>query len=200
MTSIKPTLATRDRLIAAMLDALRRRGLHGIGLNELLKNASAPKGVLYHHFPGGKNELAVVAIQTAVTHLRQTLASLVATNKPPEAILIAWMNGAYQQLEKSLFERGCPLATVALESSAADIDIRTALSEAFQGIRGDIAAMLVQARIDTQRARQLASLIVSAYEGALIQSRVAGNTQAMQDVTAAMARLLEFELQAKGDK
>lgn len=182
-----------------MLDALRRRGLHGIGLNELLKNAAAPKGVLYHHFPGGKNELAVVAIQTAVTHLRHTLAGLVATNQPPEAILIAWMNGAYQQLEKSLFERGCPLATVALESGAADIDIRAALSEAFQGIRGDIAAMLVQARIETQRAGQLASLIVSAYEGALIQSRVAGNTQAMQDVTAAMTRLLEFELQAKGD-
>jgi TetR/AcrR family transcriptional regulator, lmrAB and yxaGH operons repressor len=199
MTSIKSTISTRDRLIAAMLDALRRRGLHGIGLNELLKNASAPKGVLYHHFPGGKNELAVAAIQTAVMHLRQSLASLVGSKQPPEAILIAWMNGAHQQLAKSLFERGCPLATVALESGAADIDIRTALSEAFHGIRGDIAAMLVQARIDTQRAGQLASLIVSAYEGALIQSRVAGHGQTMQDVTAVMTRLLAFELQVKGN-
>ena len=37
-----------------MLGALRRKGYHGVGLNELLADANAPKGVLYHHFPGGK--------------------------------------------------------------------------------------------------------------------------------------------------
>jgi len=51
-----------------MLRALCRTGLHGTGLNELLAQARAraPKGVPYHHFPGGKTELAVVAIEAAV--------------------------------------------------------------------------------------------------------------------------------------
>ena len=57
------TLSTRDKLIAAMADALQRKGLHGVGLNELLSQAQAPKGSLYHHFPGGKTELAVAAIE-----------------------------------------------------------------------------------------------------------------------------------------
>ena len=57
MNATDSTPSTRDRLIAAMLDALRRRGYFGIGLNELLASANAPKGVLYHHFPGGKTEL-----------------------------------------------------------------------------------------------------------------------------------------------
>jgi TetR/AcrR family transcriptional repressor of lmrAB and yxaGH operons len=45
-----------------MLTALRTKGFHGVGLSELLAQAQAPKGVLYHHFPGGKTELAVAAI------------------------------------------------------------------------------------------------------------------------------------------
>ena len=60
------TTPTRTRLITAMADALQRRGLHGVGLNEILRDAQAPKGVLYHHFPGGKTELAVAAIQAIV--------------------------------------------------------------------------------------------------------------------------------------
>ncbi|MFN5881268.1 MAG: TetR/AcrR family transcriptional regulator, partial [Burkholderiales bacterium] len=52
-----------------MGDALRTRGYHGVGLNELLAAAQAPKGVLYHHFPGGKAELAVCAIESVVAKL-----------------------------------------------------------------------------------------------------------------------------------
>ena len=60
------TPGTRDRLIGAMLQALSTRGLHGVGINELLVAARAPKGVLYHHFPGGKTELAVATIEQLV--------------------------------------------------------------------------------------------------------------------------------------
>ena len=52
---------TRERLIAAMSDLLERRGFHGVGLSELLAQAQAPKGVLYHHFPGGKTALMKAA-------------------------------------------------------------------------------------------------------------------------------------------
>ena len=61
---------TRDRLIAAMTDALRRRGFHGVGVSDILQQAGAPKGVLYHHFPGGKAELAVAAIDQGFGQLQ----------------------------------------------------------------------------------------------------------------------------------
>ncbi|MCC6132310.1 MAG: TetR/AcrR family transcriptional regulator, partial [Acidobacteria bacterium] len=43
MTRSAELPATRDRLIAAMSDALQRRGYHGVGLSELLVEAQAPK-------------------------------------------------------------------------------------------------------------------------------------------------------------
>ena len=80
-----------DRLIAAMLNALRRKGYHGVGLSELLTEAGAPKGVLYHHFPGGKSELAIAAIETVVSHMTGGLQKLLTRHADPADALQDWM-------------------------------------------------------------------------------------------------------------
>ncbi|HZF98118.1 MAG TPA: TetR/AcrR family transcriptional regulator [Pseudoxanthomonas sp.] len=112
--------STRDRLIRAMCSGLSRRGLHGVGLTELLAEAGAPKGVLYHHFPGGKDELAVQAIEATVHGICGGMDRALASGLSPWEALQAWMLRAEEGLAGSGFERGCPLGTVALESSPHD--------------------------------------------------------------------------------
>ena len=56
---------SRHILVKTMQSALQSKGLHGVGLNEILKTAGLPKGSLYYHFPGGKEELALAAIANA---------------------------------------------------------------------------------------------------------------------------------------
>ena len=56
---------TRDRLITAAARLFRLRGYHGVGLNEILADADAPKGSMYHHFPNGKADLALAAADWA---------------------------------------------------------------------------------------------------------------------------------------
>lgn len=190
-----PPSGTRDRLVAAMLDALSTRGYHGIGLNELLASAGAPKGVLYHHFPGGKTELAIAAIATVVEQLTTGLDKVMrGAGGDPASALAAWLASAQKRLEKSGFERGCPLATVALETSPDDQALRAALSGAFSAFRERLATALVGAGVTQARAASLAALIVSAYEGALVQARVAGNVQAMRDTSAALLDLVRLSL------
>ena len=188
------TPGTRDRLIGAMLDALRTRGYHGVGLTELLTAAQAPKGVMYHHFPGGKTELAVCAIESVVTQLGADLDRVLLRVGDPADALAAWMASAQRSLEKSGFERGCPLATIALESTADDTTIRAALATGFAGIRARLAAALAGAGLAEPQARSLAALIVSAYEGALLQARVAGSVQAMRDTSEALIGLVRLAL------
>ena len=198
MTTEMPPAGTRERLVAAMLDALRTRGYHGIGLNELLTTASAPKGVLYHHFPGGKTELALAALGSVVGQITADLDKLTHRfGNDPAAALSAWMAAAQKVLEKSGFERGCPLATVALESTPDDAALRTALSEGFGAIRERLGLLLTGAGLPEPKARSLAALIVSAYEGALIQSRVAGSVQTMRDTTDGLLDLIRLHLPAK---
>lgn len=185
---------TRDRLVAAMLDALRTRGYHGAGLTALLAAAQAPKGVLYHHFPGGKAELAVCAIQAVVAKLGADLDQVLQRTGDPVEALGAWMAQAQRVLAGSGFASGCPLATIALESTPDDESIRAALADGFAAIRTRLAVALAGAGMAQEQARGAAALIVSAYEGALVQARVAGSVQAMRDTSEALVGLLRQAL------
>jgi TetR/AcrR family transcriptional repressor of lmrAB and yxaGH operons len=181
---------TRDRLIAAMTDALRRRGLHGIGLTELLQAAGAPKGVLYHHFPGGKTELAIAAIDRVVERMTGGLDQLLATTPDPLDAMRQWIRGATERLQRTGFESGCPLATVALESTPEDKALREALARAFARLRERIALALQAADMPAGRAEGVAALIVAAYEGGLLQARVAHSIEPVQRITDTLLALL----------
>ncbi|MCB1600876.1 MAG: TetR/AcrR family transcriptional regulator [Xanthomonadales bacterium] len=194
MTKADPQTPTRERLIGAMLDALRTRGFHGIGLSELLTQAGAPKGVLYHHFPGGKTELAIAAIESAIAGMLASLDRLLAAHVDPADALEAWMSGAQKLLLASGFERGCPLATVALESTPEDLALRATLSAGFAAIRERLSGALQQHGMSDAAAHQSAMLIVAAYEGALLQARVAGNVNAMADTCAALVSMIRPQL------
>jgi TetR/AcrR family transcriptional regulator, lmrAB and yxaGH operons repressor len=186
---------TRERLIAAMREALSTRGFHGVGLNELLSVAGAPKGVLYHHFPGGKTELAIAAIVAVVEQLGNGLDLVIArSGGDVAAAFSAWMAGAQKLLESSGFERGCPLATVALESTPDDLALRAALSLAFVSLRQRLRQVLEAAGVEATAANNIAALMVSAYEGSLIQARVAGSVAPMREASAALLELIRLSL------
>ena len=187
-----PSPDAKTRLIAAMIDALQRRGLHGSGLTELLTAAQAPKGVLYHHFPGGKTELAVAAVDAVVERLCASLHERMGSANDPAAALMTWINSAQKRLEASGYERGCPLATIALETTEQDVALRAALGTGFARIRVMIADGLLKAGYETRSASSLAALIVAAYEGGLLQARAAGTPEPMTLVGDALLSLLRL--------
>lgn len=181
--------STRDNLINAMTDALQRKGLHGVGLNELLDIAGAPKGSLYHHFPGGKSELAVAAIERISERIDSLFAQLFSHQPDPLNAMHSWLQGALQQLESSGFERGCPLATIALESSADDVEIRAALQRSFYAVRQALSRQLRTYGYADEQAENLAALFVAIYEGGLLQARVAGSSEPLRRAATALFNL-----------
>jgi TetR/AcrR family transcriptional repressor of lmrAB and yxaGH operons len=72
-------LPTKDRLVQAAARLFRSRGFHGVGLNDLLVEAKAPKGSLYHHFPDGKADLALAAATWASDEMLRVIAASFAT-------------------------------------------------------------------------------------------------------------------------
>ncbi|MES2898746.1 MAG: TetR/AcrR family transcriptional regulator [Pseudomonadota bacterium] len=182
---------TRQRLINAMTEALQRRGFHGSGLTELLAAAQAPKGVLYHHFPGGKTELAVAAVHATVERLCALLDHRMSGDDPAAALML-WIEGAQKHLDSSGYERGCPLATIALETTAADVEIRAALAAGFASVRARIGAGLERAGYPAASANALAALLLAAYEGGLLQARAACTPEPMTLVGQALLTILDL--------
>lgn len=74
MTTKSKALSTKERLIRTAADMFRKHGYHGVGLNDLLTEAKAPKGSLYHHFPNGKSDLAMAAATWASDSMLRIIA------------------------------------------------------------------------------------------------------------------------------
>jgi len=167
---------TRSRLVNAMQRTLQRNGLHGTGLTELLAQAKAPKGSLYHHFPGGKEELALAAIEQTAEQLVRFFTRLFAEHDDPLEAIAHWIESALRRIEASEFRLGCPMAAAALDSNAEDIDLRLAINHSFNRVQQQLASHLNTAGYPAEHSADLAALIFSSYEGGLIMARVAGDT------------------------
>ena len=70
--------ASREAFIASTGRLLRRQGYAATGLNEIVSRSGAPKGSLYFHFPGGKEELAAAAMERTGEELRGAIAAVIA--------------------------------------------------------------------------------------------------------------------------
>jgi TetR/AcrR family transcriptional repressor of lmrAB and yxaGH operons len=162
-----------------MRASIQRQGMNATGLNQVLHDAGAPKGVLYHHFPGGKTALTVAAIDASVVQLSASLARAVARTDDVLDSLERWLVRSAEALRSADFERGCPLATVALESAPGDTDIRAALAAGFGRMRDIIAEQLAAQGRTSAEAERAAFAIVAAYEGGLLQARVSGDIEPM---------------------
>ena len=52
----------RDRMVRSAAQLIRRKGVSGTGMREIVIEADAPRGSLQHYFPGGKEELVSDAL------------------------------------------------------------------------------------------------------------------------------------------
>lgn len=109
----------------------RAQGYHATGLNQVLAEGSLPKGSLYFHFPGGKEQLAVESLQRSGEELCAGIAGmLAATADPAEAVdrVLALLG---EHLVATDFREGCPVASVALDAAARSEPIRIACTDVY---------------------------------------------------------------------
>src|SRR5437867_1431285 len=103
---------TRTRLVETTARLLRTQGFYGTGLNQIIAESSTPRGSLYFHFPGGKEELTVEALRQSGVRMTELLRSTFDAHPDPGEALRAYVHAAARAMEKSGWRRGCPIATV----------------------------------------------------------------------------------------
>ncbi len=180
-----PEAPTRARLVAAATRLLARDGYRGLSVAELLHEAGAPSGSLYHHFPGGKEELAATAIREAGAGAQAAMASLLERAGPRPAVE-ALFALALAQARGSGWLLGCPIGTPASDGVAGSEAIRAAVAESLDGWLGVIADALTARGVPQDRAAETAALVIAAYEGAILIARARRDP----DVMSATARRL----------
>lgn len=162
----------RQALVRAAVALFRKQGFAATGLSEILARSGAPKGSLYHYFPGGKAELGEAAVRQAGATVASTLRQL-RDQAPGAADMIqAYVDLLASWMRKSNWRDGCPITTTLLETAGDLPAIAAAGREAFADWAAVLTAALESEGIDPARARRLARFAISALEGALVQAKV----------------------------
>jgi AcrR family transcriptional regulator len=188
------TTSTRERILDASGDLFRRQGLIGTGVKQILALAEAPYGSLYHHFPGGKDELAAETIRRAGDHYLLLVAEKILEH--PD--LVTGVREAFRAAGQTLVETGyadaCPIETVALEVASTNEPLRIATAEVFESWFVALDALLVQHGVTPTRAREVSMVVISSLEGAFVLARAARSTAPLDACADAMADLVAAAL------
>jgi len=188
----------KARVIQTAANLLQRQGYNGTGLSQIIRESATPKGSLYFHFPGGKEELTVAALEASGTEFSEKLRSYITSETDPgDAIEFACATLA-AQLTDSDFQKGCPIATVALEASTSSEAIRAVCASHFQGWQELVEAMLTSRGVEQERASELATTAISAIEGAMLLCRANHDTIPLERVGRQLRYFLEIALSAPG--
>jgi TetR/AcrR family transcriptional repressor of lmrAB and yxaGH operons len=167
--------SSREAFIDTTGRLLRRQGYTGTGLNEIVALSGAPKGSLYFHFPGGKEELAVAAMNRAGEQLAAAITAVLGSSEDLGEALGGLVDALAAGLEASGYRDGCPIATVTLEAAGDSEAVREAAVVAFDGWLTPLQERLVRAGLAPTAAKQRALFVLSAVEGALILARAQHN-------------------------
>jgi TetR/AcrR family transcriptional regulator, lmrAB and yxaGH operons repressor len=164
------------------------RGLNATSLSDVLADSGAPRGSIYHHFPGGKKQLAQDAIswtsEQVLAHLRAC-----AGGTPRE--VLAWFIDLWRQsVAASGGTSGCPVAGIAIDTGSAAGDLMDKARAAFSDWTVELASQLETAGVPQHRAGPIATATLAAMEGALILCRAERSIQPLETTAQELMNLL----------
>lgn len=174
-----------------MLELIQTGGYSGTGLNAVIEHAAAPKGSVYFHFPAGKEELGVAAVELATQQFETLIAEASAATESPGEAVRAVIEALATIVGESDFRLGCPVSVVTLEMGAESERLRQACAVAFESWIAPTAAFLASGGVEAGEARVLATVVVSTIEGAVIVSRAMRSTQPLFSAAEVVVQLID---------
>jgi TetR/AcrR family transcriptional regulator, lmrAB and yxaGH operons repressor len=181
---------TRADLVQTMARLLRDQGYSATGRAQLLEESGVSNGSLYHHFPGGMEQLAEAALMASGQAVADALRE--ALDGAPTAALgvIRFLEVAEGPVTEDGCP-GCPIAPTALESPIINPRLRTAASRCFDQWEGLLAARIRADGWPEASVAEKASAALALIEGALLLARVSGHANHLAHAKRAAVSLLE---------
>jgi TetR/AcrR family transcriptional regulator, lmrAB and yxaGH operons repressor len=168
----------RSRMVESAAMLIRERGIHGVGLREVVAHSGGPRGSLGRFFPGGKTQLMTEALDLALAdvfvELERTLSEAETFPEAIGEIVAPWR---YLLVEHD-FALGCPLAATVVDAITANPDLRVHVSELLARYQATVASVYVKFGEPPAQAAEQSTVLFAALEGALILARARRDVEA----------------------
>lgn len=183
------SLSTKDRMVMSAITLLREQGVPGVTVDAVLAHSGAPRGSVYHHFPGGRAELVLTAGRTAADYITQLLRDASVATEPSEMVdrFVAFWRTALEQTD---YRAGCPV--VALATGNRDLpEADELVRETFTSWHASLRELLVASGWATRRAEADATFIIAAIEGAVVLCKSLRSSAPLDDVAESLRLWLQ---------
>jgi len=163
-------LATRTEVLDRIMESFRKDGYDGASLETISKRVGLGKSSLYHHFPGGKEEMAHAVLAHLNEGLRETFDVVKAEPHPKKKLdlLLDAIDALYEGGKKA-----CLLAR--LGASVDRVRFGAPLKATFSGLMSVLADICRAAGLTAPTARHRAEQAIVRIEGALVVSAAMGD-------------------------
>ena len=187
---------TKDRIVTTSAELFRRQGYNATGIKQIVDEARAPFGSIYHFFPGGKEQLGAETIRWSGAMYGALVPAIFDPAPDVVTAVRTFFAGAAADLADSGYADACPIVTVALEVASVSEPLREACADVFDGWLDSASERLTGAGIAAPRARELAIGMVAALEGAFVLARAQRSTEPLAVAGELMADAVQRALPA----
>ncbi len=178
---------TKQRMIEAAAWSLRTRGLAATSFTNVLEASGAARGAIYHHFPGGKDDLAEQAVDWSGHRVRIEIESIGASS--PKAVVQEFITRMRPVVLEASNGVGCAAAIVAAEASPAQASLTAVANAAFGSWIDALDGRLRQSGAVRGEDRATAQLLIAFMEGSLVLARASASMDAFDASVPALLRL-----------
>lgn len=177
----------RQQMIERAAALLARKGLQGTSFSEVLEASGAPRGSLYHHFPGGKDELVLAAVSAVGAQMGGALENL--SGRPAGEVARGFAELWRTILSRSACTAGCAIVAVTIAAESPVLLDR--VGEVFRGNWLRLAQLLSQGGVPDDKASALAATLIAAFEGAVILARSQRSMEPFELVAAEQVKAID---------
>ena len=189
MTAAARTSQSRDEIVRKLFDLFRHRGFEGAALSDISEATGLGRSSLYHHFPGGKDEMVAAVADFAHGQIEQNILAPLAGEGP-----LADRVAAMLETTSAMYDCGrepCLVASLMVSPGLAPDSVGKV-----QAILNDwitaLAAALEGAGLPAAEAKRRATAAIIDIQGALLVARASGDTGVFTDAMETARRdLLE---------
>ena len=179
---------TRARMLHSAIALMQRNGAAAVTVDAVLADSGAPRGSVYHHFSGGRDQIVSEALRNAGDMMTAMVVNGAQTS-PLEAIE-TFVEFWTDMLVAGDYAHGCPVVAAAVSGAESSPDLQSTVAQIFTDWHVALSESLAAWGVDPARSEPLASMVVASFEGALVLARSRRSLTPLTDVAGELRRIV----------
>jgi AcrR family transcriptional regulator len=169
--------STRESILTAAAELMRHKGYAAVAMKDVVVASGAPIGSLYHHFSGGKAQIAREALLNAGMAYGLLIPTLIDPHDDLGEAIDAVFRQAAEDMASTGFANMCPVASVAAEVADTVAELRDTTATIFTGWLDGGTAYFRSRGLPEPTARDVTVALIGALEGAFVLARTLRSTE-----------------------